>query len=169
VSVAGQNARTLADASYSYTLQNLEGKPVKAVIGTHYGHKALADIDAISSDEYYKRFILDNIDNSSYSEKPLDSVEDKITFLRDTFQAEYGWSIDRYGMQRALTEWLQGLPSAVSLPFYNHDILELAKNAGTLKHYASEKEEDKILENYFSFMANKILQLFNGYRIPETF
>lgn len=168
IRVGGQIARTVSDAAYAYELQNFEGKPVKAWIGTHYGKDALDSIESISPDECYKRVILDGIDNSNYSDKELSTNAEKIAFLHATFQAEYGWAIERYGMQGALREWLQGLPSAIAIPFYNFDILHLAVDCGNLKRNASEKDQEKILNNYWNYMAAKILQLFEGYHVPKA-
>src|SRR5581483_9836688 len=98
---------------------------------------------------------LDNlqaIDASGY-DKTLETDAEKLQFLRDTFIAEYGFNIKQVGEFKALTSWLQGLPSAISIAFYNHDILKLAQSFGSLPKNASMEQEDKILNNYFPFMA----------------
>ena len=64
-----------------------------------------------------------------------------------------------------MIEWLQGL--ALPIAFYNSDILQLAKDWGSIPHDATEKQEYKILDNYWRFMAAKILQLIDGYRVPK--
>lgn len=120
-------------------------------------------------------FILQAIDNSGYDAQPLNSDKEKLQFLADTFKNEYGWSIPRYGIQSAIREWLQGLPSAINLPFYNVDILHYAWLWGSLGHNPSakdknkyqEKEENKLLSNYWQFMAMRILSLFkrNGIEV----
>lgn len=58
-----------------------------------------------------------------------------------------------------------GLPSCIDIPFMNYDILQLAKEFGSIPQDASEKEEEKIIERYWDFMANKIFVLFNRYEI----
>jgi len=84
---------------------------------------------------------------------------------RCIFAAEYSWHIERYGVARALVEWLQGL--ALPIDFYYEDIIDLAKSWGSLTENATEKQKDKVSDNYWSFMANKLNQLFNGYRVPQ--
>ena len=118
-------------------------------------------------DRTAKRYILDCIDNSGYSETPLNTDKEKINFLLECFKSEYSWAINRYGEPKALVEWLQGLPSSISIVFYNCDILKLATDWGSLPANATEKQQDKILENYWNFMANKISQLFRSYRVPK--
>jgi hypothetical protein len=49
------------------------------------------------------------------------------------------------------------------MDFSNYDILERAKKYGSLTVDASEKDEDKLLENYWRFMANKLIVLRNGH------
>lgn len=117
-------------------------------------------------DKIYKQYIIESID-PDYCEADPDDIQSLIAGLKSAFYAEYGWNVERVGEQKALIEWLQGLPSAINLPFYNHDILKLAVKFGSLSENATEKQEDKILENYFNFMANKIGQLFRGYRVPK--
>ena len=84
---------------------------------------------------------------------------------KSSFHAEFQHEIDRFGRLTAMTNWLQGL--ATDLEYRNHEILALAHKWGSLEPDCSEKEEDKILENYWHFMANKLLQLFDGYHVPK--
>ena len=121
------------------------------------------------SREKYYQFILDSIEDPQklgYSYK-FDSSKDingeKIRVLFAVFNDEYGWSIERNGESRALKEWLSGLPSIISLPFSNHDILQLAKKFGTLAENATEKQEDHILLNYYGFMAMQLTKLKKRY------
>jgi len=110
-------------------------------------------------------YILAVISNENYSQQELTTEKEKLQFLYDTFIAEYGWHIKRYGMQKALCEWLQGLPSAINIAFYNHDIIALAKQWGSLPENATERQEDKIIDRYFVFMAVRILNLWHRHKI----
>ena len=116
-------------------------------------------------DRKVKLYILGNID-ADYVECD-DTDISAIKCLKDTFYAEYGWNVDQQGEQKALAEWLQGLPSAINIDFYNHEILKLAVLGGSIPENATEKQEDKIIDNWFNFIANKTCQLFRGYRIPK--
>ena len=50
--------------------------------------------------------------------------------LCEIFIAEYGHNIARYGVQRAVKEWLLGLPSCLSIPFTYAEIGDLLKTTG---------------------------------------
>jgi len=117
-------------------------------------------------DQKVKRYIIDCIDGSGYDVE-LKTTAEKIDFLRDCFEREYGHEIKRQGQQKALAEYFAGLPSCCTVAFYNTDILALAVEWGSLPENATEKQEDKILENWFSFIAAKTVQMFNGYRVPK--
>lgn len=110
-----------------------------------------------------KQYIIDQIDNSGYSDAILGTITDKIKFLRETFYAEYGWHVKQSGEQIALREWFMGLPTSCTIEWRNHKILEIAKTWGSLPDDATEKQEDKILDNWFNFMAAKTGQLFRKY------
>ena len=64
-----------------------------------------------------------------------------------------------------MTEWLQGLALPIDYTYYN--IIQLAKEWGSIPQDATAKQEDKICDNYWLFMANKLRQLFEGYRVPK--
>jgi hypothetical protein len=83
---------------------------------------------------FYEQTIIDAINFSGYEDDadifgdyPLYTDIQNIYFI---FKKEYGFMIERVGEYNAFKEWLQGLPSVLTVPFYNYDILENAKKAG---------------------------------------
>ena len=100
----------------------------------------------------YKEFILGCLDV-----KDTMKEGERINYIWDRFRQEYGHMINRVGEQKALSEWLSGL--ALPLPFYNYDIIELAKSMGSVDENLTEKQKDKILENYWDFMALMIIRM----------
>jgi hypothetical protein len=92
-----------------------------------------------------------------------DTKAEKLEALFNIFQSEYGWAVTHYGVQRAFAEWLQGLPSAVALPFYNVDIIEKAIEWGGLAKEHTDGEAGKILKNYWSFVAMNYMKLNRKY------
>jgi hypothetical protein len=110
------------------------------------------------SKQFIFDYILDGIDGAGYDVE-LNSDKDKINFVIDCLNAEYGWKVTRDGQFSALVDWLMGLPSAVSMAYSYHDIIKLAKEQGSLSQYATEKEEDTICDNYWRYMAMRILEL----------
>ena len=117
-------------------------------------------------DQKVKRYIIDCIDGTGYDVE-LKTTAEKIDFLRDCFEREYGHEIKRQGYVNALREWFAGLPSACTVAFYNGDILTLAVEWGSIPENATEKQEYKILENWFNLVAVKTDQLFRGYHVPK--
>ena len=105
--------------------------------------------------ENYKRYILDTIDEVDCDDCKLTTDEDKIKYIFDRFNSEYDWAIERYGKVRAMTEWLQGL--ALNIPYMYDEIIELAIAMGSVDDNPTEKLETKVINNYWSFMANIIL------------
>ncbi len=125
-------------------------------------------------DRQVKEYIINAIDNSNYDDEqgqPLlfDSKEENpkewLCFLYDTFRSEYGWHIEQVGEQRAFREWIMGLPSSFNIDFENYKILQIAVKWGSIPAEYTEKQADKILENWFNFITVKTFQLFRKYKI----
>jgi hypothetical protein len=100
----------------------------------------------------YKNFILGCLDVDKKT-----SREEKIEYLFNRFNKEYGFNIKRLGKRKALAEWLSGL--AINIPFCNGDIIEFAKAMGSVDSELTEKQEDRIIEGYWEFMARMVLSL----------
>lgn len=109
---------------------------------------------------YYQKIILDGI-TEDYDGNPVQSDRAKAKILTDRFESEFKYDIQRYGRQKAMENWLSGL--AIDIPYSYNDILKIAKNGGSLPENATEKQEDKIVNNYWSFMAKETLKLIDKY------
>lgn len=115
---------------------------------------------------FYEKVILDTVDEntgSNYGVPQPHSPKEKAQFLYNRFMSEYGYRVKQVGMQTAMVDWLQGL--AIDIPYTYHDIIELAKKGGSLPENATGKQEDKITENYWRFMAVQTLKLFRKYKV----
>jgi hypothetical protein len=102
----------------------------------------------------YKNYILGTIDEDGDG-KPLKTEQEKINYIFDRFNSEYGFMVERVGKQKAMTEWLQGL--ALDIEYWNDNIVPLAIKMGSIDENPNEKLQAKVIENYWSFMANVIL------------
>ena len=102
----------------------------------------------------YKKYILDTIETDNEG-KPIKTDNEKIKYLFDRFNSEYGWNIERIGKHKAMTEWLQGL--ALDIEYYYDDIVKLAIKMGSIDENPSEKLQARVQDNYWNFMANVIL------------
>ena len=102
----------------------------------------------------YREYILDHIDQD-HDGNQLSSDKEKIKFLFDRFNSEYGWNIQRVGKRKAMIEWLSGV--AISFAIYNNEIIDLAIRMGSIDENPDNRLVDRVLDNYFPFMANIIL------------
>ena len=107
--------------------------------------------------ENYKNYILDCIDSEDDLINQELTRDQKIQYLFNRFNSEYGWNIQRVGKYKAMQEWLSGL--AINIPYTYFDIIELAKEMGSIDSNPSEALKDRVCENYFSFMAQMVLLL----------
>ena len=87
----------------------------------------------------------------------------KIAFVMSCYNSEFNhkYNAIRYpNEQQRFANWLAGLPSVLNIPFYNDDIISLAKRLQEVDTYPNEKNTTKnIIDNYFNFMAYHILKL----------
>ena len=105
----------------------------------------------------YKSYILDCLDSEDdLTDKSLTDQE-KINYLFDRFNSEYGFMVQRVGKQNALAEWLSGL--AINIDYYYEDIIKLAVKMGSIDANPSEELQERVCNNYWNFMANIILSL----------
>jgi hypothetical protein len=112
-------------------------------------------------------YILGCIDGDCYGET-LTTDAQKLKFLADVFRSEYCYpkNLQYYGsVQSTLKNWFMGLPSACNIDYENYRIIELAKKWGCLAQDADDRQEDKIIDNWFNWMANKTIQLMKKYEI----
>lgn len=111
--------------------------------------------------EYKERiykYLLESIDFEDLEGEEITDRQ-KIDYLFAHFESEYGHEKRRTpNEQERLKGWLMGLPSYINIAFYNYDILELAKELHNTK-VLTEKEENKILENYWDHIAFMLLKL----------
>lgn len=102
----------------------------------------------------YKNYILSTIEEDGEG-KPLTTDQEKINYIFDRFNSEYGFMVERVGKQKAISEWLSGL--ALDLPFYYNDIVDLAVNMGSIDPNPNDKLRERVEQGYWDFMANIIM------------
>jgi len=105
-----------------------------------------------------KEYCLNSIDSD---DEEFSTDKEKLQYAMNRFKSEYGHMIKRVGQFKAFSEWLQGL--ALNIAYYNCDILELAKEWGQTPK--TEREEDKILEQWWDFMTNQYFKLFKAHKV----
>lgn len=80
-------------------------------------------------------------------------------------RSEYQWHIDQVGEHKAFSEWIAGLPTCFGIEFTNHDILVLCESWGVIDANSTEAYKDKLIANYFNFIAVKTFQLFKKHKV----
>ena len=110
-------------------------------------------------------YLIDSVKTEDLLWKLHDSITDaeKIAFVMACYDSEFNHKFNRYkypNEQTRFANWLAGLPSVLDIPFYNDDIVNLAKRLQEVDTYPNEKNTTKnIIDNYFNFMAYHILKL----------
>jgi len=102
----------------------------------------------------YKNYILSTIEEDGDG-KPLTTDKEKINYIFDRFNSEYGFMVERVGKQKAISEWLSGL--ALDLPFYYNEIVDLAVKMGSIDPNPNDKLRERVEQGYWDFMANIIM------------
>ena len=88
----------------------------------------------------------------------------RVKGLFDAFYSEYGFNVKRVGLQNAIREWLQCLPSVISVEFMNYKIIELLKQWNLLDDKSTEAKTDKLLDQYWDMLAYGLIVLGNKYK-----
>ena len=111
------------------------------------------------------KHLLDAITSEGYEDcnyyNPCNTEKQKANFSYARFMSEYGWHVEQVGLQKAVIAWLSGL--ALNIDFYNFDILENYKKWNDIESM-TEREADKITENYFNFMSMRLLGLWRKHK-----
>ena len=102
----------------------------------------------------YKNYILSTIEEDEEG-KPLTTDQEKINYIFNRFNSEYGFMIERVGKQKAISEWLSGL--ALDLQFYYNEIVDLAVKMGSIDPNPNDKLRERVEQGYWDFMSNVIL------------
>lgn len=109
----------------------------------------------------YRKVVDEYIVNCITSEDVvLATQKDKVNHAYNRFINEiWNWQKAQkmQNMQDSFADWLQGIP--LDVDFENYAIIGLAKEWGALPENATEKQEDKIIEGWFRFIACRFLQL----------
>jgi hypothetical protein len=112
---------------------------------------------------FFEKTIIDNIDFEGYGFSNDMYLYDKIKTLYNIFKQEYGFMIERVGEVNAFKEWLQGLPSVLTVPFYNYDIINNAREKGLLTATSDDwfkgKDEDSFLDRYWIRLSEAFFNL----------
>ena len=116
----------------------------------------------IDYDTYCHDYEPDNDDSISYMAGEKINPPHPMEIFFSIFTDEYRWNIVKEGEFVALQEYLQGLPNAIELPMWHCEQIALAKKFGSIPQDATEKEEQKIIDNFYKFMARLLIKMKNS-------
>lgn len=111
---------------------------------------------------FYEQIILENIDLEAYGIDTSNMKEfDKVAEIYTIFTGEYLHHNNRNKDVKILfKDWLQGLPTVLTIPFMNHNIIKSAENSGF--EFMNENIEDAFLESYWQNCANAFFTLYEN-------
>jgi hypothetical protein len=109
-----------------------------------------------------QNYLIDAINTDDHKTEATTHAE-KLAFVMACYDSEFNHKYNQArhpNEQTRFAHWLAGLPSVLNIPFYNDDIIKLAKRLQEVETYPNEKNTTKtIIDNYFNFMAYHILKL----------
>lgn len=111
---------------------------------------------------HFKKIILNSIDLESY-DITCESLSEVFENVYNIFEKEYKHNNNRYETDVKLFEdYLSGLPTILSVPYTNYDIIENALLDGI--NLKDEKEEGSFLISYFSNLSKAFFELKKEYK-----
>lgn len=90
----------------------------------------------------------------------------RLAFVVECFKQEYWHEYNRrryVNPVRGFEEWLRCLPSALNIDCYG--IVEIAVEWGSLPEDYTERQGEKVINNWFNFIANKFFQLCRKHKV----
>lgn len=104
---------------------------------------------------HFEKTIIENIDFDSYGFDNEAYLYDKIKTLYNIFKNEYVHANNKHlSEQKLFADWLQGLPSVLSVPFSYIEIIENAGQAGI-----KIKDEETFCLEYWNNLAKAFFTL----------
>ena len=120
-------------------------------------------------DQKVKQYILDCIDLECY-EETAETAQEAALKVVGFIMKEADNTYNRKKLvsdQAIIADHIVGLPSYLNIAFSNYDILQLAVKWGSIPVNAIDKQEQKILDNYFNLIASKLLQISRGHNVKN--
>ena len=108
-------------------------------------------------------YLINNMDFDGYElEKEPTTNNEKLKAFYDIFISEYGFMVDRMGQRMALREYLQGLPSCLTVKFYNGDIYNWLVEIGAATGTENDDRVHALVNNYWNVIPAKLSSMLNN-------
>lgn len=86
---------------------------------------------------------------------PFETNEEGFKHLFERYYQEVGkWQEGSMTRIQSIKHWLQGL--AINIPFYNHDIIELAKK---YNYQQSDSADERLIDSYWNALATRFFTI----------
>lgn len=108
---------------------------------------------------FFKTILLNACDNQGYNDQVLETEAEKIQFLKETFYSELGFRVKQVGLLQACKDWLQGLASACTIPFYNSEIIKMLESEFNIT-YKTDDQCNNAVDWYWDNSAKRLARLF---------
>jgi len=99
------------------------------------------------------------VDNGDDVLKDDATDKEKLQYFFDTFRSEYGWALERHTQPCAVCEYLQGMPSTLSIDVQYVDIERLNIGWGMLRANHTYSEYNHVQGNWFMSCAMMLCQM----------
>lgn len=93
----------------------------------------------------------DSLEDSYPNARDMDFSELCQVFIKIAIQRK-SYKDDKRPLQAIISEFIEGLPTEIVVPFENHHILEWQKAQGIIKENSSEPQKEMAIENYWRFI-----------------
>ena len=106
-------------------------------------------------------YLFDCIYSDEFDVEKMNDRE-KIEYVFKQFEAEHGGEYYKKcfpNEQSRLADWLQGLPTACSVSFYDDDIIKIGESWGFCK---TDRKAAEFVNNWFSVLAFRLIQMRNA-------
>ena len=120
-------------------------------------------------DQQVKQYILDCINLSDYDIEAPVTPQQAAKIVYDLFAEHcfYENNKKRFNGNEVamIADYMQGLPSFFDVDYTWYEVDLLAVKWGSMPENFTEKQAQKIHDNWFQFIANKLIQIKNGYHV----
>lgn len=116
------------------------------------------------------KIINDSIETEAYTAQEFSTVAKKSKYVLQCFHKEY-YDPREPNYTKRVADWLQGLPSVITVPFYNNEIVEIGYKLDLSKkgkrQSTTETNEQKFIGNWFELLAHEFIQMSQMKPSPE--
>lgn len=111
-----------------------------------------------------EQYLIENLSFDDYVgycgvESMPETVQEKLQAFRQVFNAEYGWAIRQHtsrAYQTVIKEYLQGLPSVLTIHFYNSAIIEQLIKWGVATEDMTDDQYHDLCDQWWHVLAAKL-------------